>query len=260
MAEYFSKKKSLGQHFLHAQNYLATVADAANILQGEHVLEVGPGDGALTRVLLARGARVVAIEKDVRLIPRLKETFAKEITLGQLKIEESDALEINFSTLFKRQPYKMVANIPYYITGALLKKIFSEKNPPQSVVLLIQKEVAERIARSQKESILSLSIKAYGNPRYIKTVPKGAFSPPPAVDSAILAVENISRKNFKSMEQEKKFFNVVRAGFAQKRKLLKRNLERVFGKEAESRIKSAGIPLNARAEDVSLEKWLELSK
>jgi 16S rRNA (adenine1518-N6/adenine1519-N6)-dimethyltransferase len=125
---------------------------------------------------------------------------------------------------------------------------------------LIQKEVAERIARSKKESILSLSIKAYGEPKYIKTVPSGAFSPPPAVDSAILAITNISRQNFTDAEQEEKFFALVHAGFAQKRKLLKRNLESVLGKESSDILQKAGIPENTRAEDVALPQWLALSR
>ena len=128
------------------------------------------------------------------------------------------------------------------------------------MTLLVQKEVAERIARSKKESILSLSVKAYGEPKYLKTVPRGAFAPAPKVDSAILAVQNISRKNFKNKQQEERFFEIVRAGFAQKRKLLARNVEKVFGKGSAEALQKAGIPPSARAEDVPLEAWLALAK
>ncbi len=133
-------------------------------------------------------------------------------------------------------------------------------------MFLIQKEVAERIAhhglasKKIKESILSLSVKAYGKPVYVSTVPRGAFVPPPKVDSAILAVTNISRKNFKDSAAEERFFELVKTGFAQKRKLLKRNLEAVLGKNAAEALIRAGIAENARAEDVPLEKWVELSK
>jgi 16S rRNA (adenine1518-N6/adenine1519-N6)-dimethyltransferase len=127
------------------------------------------------------------------------------------------------------------------------------------MVLLVQKEVAERIAREKKESILSLSVKAYGAPKYIKTVPAGAFSPPPAVDSAILAIEKISRNNFASEVQEKRFFELLHAGFAHKRKLLARNLENVLGTDTAAAMERVDIPLKARAEDIPLRQWLVLS-
>lgn len=238
------KRKSLGQHFLKNAFYLNAIADAAEIKKGEKVLEIGPGDGALTEALLNRGARVVAIEKDSRLIP----TLIKKLKNKNFKVIEGDALDIDAS-IFRK--FKLVGNIPYYITGALLKKFLSAKHQPDILVFLVQKEVAERIARSKKESILSLSVKAYGEPKIIKAVPRGAFSPPPKVDSAILQIKNISRKKFAGATHEKKFFELLRAGFGQKRKLLKNNVR--------ADLKAAGIPENARAEDVPLEKWLALS-
>ncbi|OGC84981.1 ribosomal RNA small subunit methyltransferase A [Candidatus Adlerbacteria bacterium RIFCSPHIGHO2_12_FULL_53_18] len=249
------KKKSLGQHFLHFAHYLQMVVAAAEIQKGERVLEVGPGEGALTAELLARGARVIAVEKDRRLIPLLQEKFAGR----NFEVYEADALEFNISN-YTDGPYKAVGNIPYYITGALLKKFFSEENRPSLLVFLIQKEVAERIARAKKESILSLSIKAYGEPRYVKTVPAGAFVPPPKVDSAILAVHNISRKNFKDLEQERKFFDLLHKGFGSKRKLLASNLKPLLGERSAELLERAGIQKNARAEDVPLEKWLMLAR
>ena len=267
-------KKSLGQHFLHSAYYLGLMADAANVGQSDYVVEVGPGEGALTEVLLTRGAKVVAIEKDHRLIPVLQEKFAKEIKRDQLQVIEADALRLDISShLPKNKNYKVVANIPYYITGALLQKFLTAKMQPCTLVFLIQKEVAQRITghpstslRVTKESILSLSVKAYGTPTYIKTVPKGAFSPPPTVDSAVLRIEDISRKNFTrftsqraNSEFEKRFFELVKTGFAQKRKLLKRNVEKILGKKTLEVFAKAGIADNARAEDVPLEKWLILS-
>lgn len=238
------KKKSLGQHFLRSAFYLNAVADAAGIRQGERVLEIGPGDGALTEVLLARGAQVVAVEKDPRLISLLKEKFAGKT----FEIIEGDALE--FEPEFKN--YKVAGNIPYYITGALLKKFLSGDRQPDTLVFLIQKEVAERIARSKKESVLSLSVKAYGVPKYIKTVPRGAFAPAPGVDSAILCVSHISRRHFKNKKHEERFFELVKKGFGQKRKLLKSNLKSLLGEKA-------GALGSARAEDVPLKAWLELA-
>jgi 16S rRNA (adenine1518-N6/adenine1519-N6)-dimethyltransferase len=251
------KKKSLGQHFLHTRSYVRAVADAAELRAGERVLEIGPGEGVLTQELLSRGAFVTTVEKDHRLIPVLQEKFSKEVEEGRLTIIEEDALEAEIAM---QQPYKVVANIPYYITGALLRKYLEAEAQPTLLVFLVQKEVAERIARSKKESVLSLSIKAFGEPAYVKTVPKGAFVPPPEVDSAILLVKNISRAHFASAEHEKEFFALLHAGFAQKRKLLRRNVEPILGQHTEALMQQADIPLNARAEDVPLHKWLELAK
>lgn len=261
------KKKSLGQHFLHNPHYLGALADAANIQKGEVVIEIGPGEGTLTKVLLERGAHVVVVEKDTRLIPVLQEKFAQEIKNKQLDIVEGDALRLDISSHLKKRGkgtsqgdvFKVVGNIPYYITGALLRKYLTDKHQPTTLAFLIQKEVAERIARSKKESLLSLSVKVYGTPAYIKTVPRGAFNPPPTVDSAILLVSDISRKNFKNKKHEEQFFALLHAGFAQKRKLLKRNIESIFGDKAENALQHAGILPNARAEDVSLLQWLTLA-
>jgi 16S rRNA (adenine1518-N6/adenine1519-N6)-dimethyltransferase len=254
------KKKSLGQNFLTSPHYLSLIADTARLTPGEQVLEVGPGEGALTRELLVRGAKVVAIEKDHRLIPVLKEKFEAEISSRQLTLIEGDALEVPPKELALEKNYKVVANIPYYITGALIKKFLSEEEPAQTLVLLVQKEVAERIAREKKESILSLSVKVYGEPVYVKTVPRGAFSPAPNVDSAILLIKNVSRNNFKDTQAESRFFELIKAGFGQKRKLLRRNIENLFPNGVEEAFLHAGIAQNARAEDVSLTQWLSLGQ
>jgi len=251
------KKKSLGQHFLTSPYYLSMIADAAEITPGDVVLEVGPGEGFLTKVLLSRGARVVAVEKDHRLIPLLRERFAGQA----LTVVECDVLEFdpNDNELVA-SGYTLIGNIPYYITGALIRKFLSEDSQPRRMTLLVQKEVAERIARAKKESILSLSVKVFGEPHYVKTVPRGAFAPPPKIDSAILTIKNISHEHFTNRAHEEWFFALVRAGFAQKRKLLKRNLEPLLGENYSNILQNIGIPENARAEDVPLEKWLLLSQ
>ncbi|MGH7141140.1 MAG: 16S rRNA (adenine(1518)-N(6)/adenine(1519)-N(6))-dimethyltransferase RsmA [Minisyncoccia bacterium] len=259
-------KKSLGQHFLNDKKYLRAIADAALFPKDrplETIVEIGPGKGSLTAELLARGARVIALEKDRRLILFLQEKFSKEITEGKLHLVETDALEFEPSgSRLAARGYSLIGNIPYYVTGALLSKFLTEKIQPSRIVFLVQKEVAERIARSKKESRLSLSVKCYGEPRYIQKVPKGVFSPPPSVDSAILLIDHISRKHFSDAAHEKRFFELVRAGFAHKRKLLVRNMEPVFAKDSPLQItaalKEASIPEKARAEDVALEKWLRL--
>ena len=186
-------KKSLGQHFLNSPSVLAKIIAAGRISPGETVLEIGPGTGVLTQALLAAGARVVAIEKDQRAIDGLRERFAAEVADGRLVIQYADILETDRASFgLKNGEYALIANIPYYITGAILESFLEYEPRPNRMVLLVQKEVAQRIvARDGKESILSVSVKAFGAPKLVDTVPPGAFTPPPTVDSAILAIENV---------------------------------------------------------------------
>jgi 16S rRNA (adenine1518-N6/adenine1519-N6)-dimethyltransferase len=156
-------------------------------------------------------------------------------------------------------PYKLVANIPYYITGQIIRKFLTTQNQPQKMALLVQKEVAERIiARDKKESLLSISVKAYGTPFFIKTVKAGAFTPVPKVDSAILLVDGISRDFFKGISEER-FFEILHAGFAHKRKQLSGNLKAVFGDSLQKKLADCDISPKARAEDLSLSEWKSLS-
>ncbi|MES3005666.1 MAG: rRNA adenine dimethyltransferase family protein, partial [Patescibacteria group bacterium] len=189
-------KKSLGQNFLRSTKALRQIVEAAHLSEGEIVVEIGPGEGVLTAELLGAKAKVLAIEKDDRLIPILSERFKVEINNGSLKLIPGDALNLESileENALKQGGFKIVANIPYYITGALLPLILGGKIQPSLTVVLVQKEVAIRVlARNHKESILSMSIKAYGKPRIVDYVPAGAFVPAPNVDSAILCVENIS--------------------------------------------------------------------
>ncbi|MBI3572199.1 ribosomal RNA small subunit methyltransferase A [Candidatus Kaiserbacteria bacterium] len=240
-------RKSLGQNFLMHPQIAERIADAAKLAPGDTVLEIGPGTGMLTRPLLARAGRVVAVEADRELVSKLKETFADEIARGRLELIYGDIRAFAAATL--PQGYALVANIPYYLTGEIFRKFLDSSNQPSSITLLVQKEVAERICRGEKESILSLSVKAYGEPEYLFTIPRGAFKPAPNVDSAALAVRDISRKNFPSPEAERRFFALLHAGFAHKRKFLARNL-------TEAGFDPSLVPLKARAEDLPLSNWL----
>src|SRR3989344_6801 len=223
-------KKSLGQHFLNSPKIIGDIVSAGKVTKGDLVLEIGPGEGTLTSALLKTGASVIAVEKDDRLIPILQEKFAKEILSRQLTLIHNDILEINMSkTVFDiKKSYKVVANIPYYITGQIIRLFLETDRQPESMTLLVQKEVAERVvARDKKESLLSLSVKVYGEPKIIRVVGRGAFSPQPNVDSAILYIGNVSRKNFsegsprgKGGVDEKLFFRIIHIGFAHKRKQL----------------------------------------
>lgn len=256
-------KKSLGQNFLRSKSALFSIVSAGELSVLDTVLEIGPGTGVLTEGLLATGARVIAIEKDRDLIPLLSEKFASHITAGKLVLIEGDALLFDPADYkLKAGQYKLIANIPYYITGALFEKFLTGKNHPSRMVVLIQKEVATRIvARDNKESILSLSVKVFGTPKIVAKVPRTAFSPAPNVDSAVLSVSNISQKNFTKEATMKKFFTIVKAGFAHKRKLLSRNLETVAEKTAITKaFTELALSEKTRAEDLPMQTWLALSR
>ena len=256
-------KKSLGQHFLNSENVLRKIIAAAAIKEGEVVLEIGPGTGVLTRGLLKAGAKVIAIEKDHRAYVMLGLTFSSEISTGRLKLVEGDILDPDDIPAIPDSKYALVANIPYYITGAILKRFLEGSPRPNRMVLLVQKEVAERIvARDGKESILSISVKAFGRPKIIAAVPRGAFTPPPSVDSAILAIADISDNRFRASGVGiERFFTVLHAGFSHKRKLLARNLEEVMDKETVNRLwNELNLDPKVRAEDVPVETWFDIAK
>jgi len=274
----YKAKKALGQNFLKSQKALYDIVSAGEIADDDIILEIGPGKGALTEKLLEKAGQMIAIEKDAELIKFLKEKFTNEIKTGKLKLILGDILKIsNFEFLISKQipnskfkGYKLIANIPYYITGAIFKKFLQEeKMQPERMVLLVQKEVAQRIVGKgpstklgvNKESILSISVKAYGQPVYIETVKKRYFSPAPKVDSAILLIKNISKKLFTDNQiSEEKFFELVKAGFAHKRKVLSSNLKPRLGSEAPKWLEECEIKEKARAEDLGLKDWLCLAR
>lgn len=242
-------KKSLGQHFLRSERALNTIIEAGKLTQEDAVLEIGPGEGVLTTKLLERAGHVIAVEKDDHLYEELRGKFKNE----KLELIHGDVLDLNIET-FKN--YKLVANIPYNITGAILEKFLSADTQPTLIVLLVQKEVAERIvARDKKESILSISVKAYGTPHYVEKVLAGSFAPAPKVDSAIIAIEDISKKFFEKFS-EREFFALLHAGFKSKRKKLSSNLASLYGKEKVSEtFKYLNLNDNIRAEDVAIGEW-----
>jgi 16S rRNA (adenine1518-N6/adenine1519-N6)-dimethyltransferase len=248
-------KKSLGQNFLMHPQTAERIVLVAEVPKGVTVLEIGPGTGMLTRALIAAGNKVIAVEADGDLAEGLSQTFAPEIEDEKLVVVLGDIRAFNIASLPKS--YAVVANIPYYITGEIIRTFLTAAHKPQSMTLLVQKEVAERIARSgkgknPKESLLSLSVKAFGSPKYCFTVPRGAFRPAP--------IQDIRQDAFESPATEKAFFDVLRAGFAHKRKLLKGNLAIHYpGDRVEAAFEAAGIDPKSRSEDLPLEKWQELA-
>ena len=253
-------KKSLGQNFLMHPQIAERIVQAASLPAHATVFEIGPGTGMLTRALLAdtNAKKVIAIEADDALAPQLEETFAIEIASKKLELIHGDVREFDPATIVGE--YHLVANIPYYITGEIIRSFLTATHKPRSMTLLVQKEVAERIARSKKESLLSLAVKVFGKPEYCFTVPRGAFRPAPNVDSAVLAIRDIDPSMFAKNGQEQAFFSILRAGFAHKRKRLAKNLEAVAPAD---RIKTAfeAVALNTdiRPEDVTLGQWRKLA-
>ena len=253
-----SAKKGLGQHFLMHRQTSERIVLAAGVRETDTVLEIGPGTGVLTRELLLRAKKVYAVETDAELIPKLSETFAEEISAGKLVLIHEDIRAFDPGVI--GGPYLLVANIPYYITGEIIRQFLTSRHKPSSMTLLVQKEVAERVARSRKESLLSLSVKAYGTPKYEFTVPRGAFVPAPTVDSAVLSVRDIEAP-FESAALEDRFFAILRAGFAHKRKRLMKNLEEVAEKgPIEQAFASSELDVDVRPEDVSLASWKSLAE
>jgi len=257
----------LGQHLLTSRDIARAVVGAAHVTKNDTVLEIGPGKGMLTREILATGAHVVAIEKDLGMAAVLRDTFPNELASQQLVLIEDDIRNFLSTSPFPLSAgYKVAANIPYYITGEIIRLLFTARHQPTDISLLVQKEVAERIVGREKgkhgkESLLSLSIKAYGVPEYVRTVKAGSFNPPPNVDSAILAIHSISREHFKHTSEET-FFNLLHLGFGQKRKTLLGNLKKSGNWTAETLelvFKNAGLDTRVRAEDIPLATWLILN-
>lgn len=252
--------KTYGQNFLKSPAVAERMVEAAEISAADLVLEVGPGKGTLTEKLLPRARQVFAVEKDERLVFYLSLKFKEEFKQNKLVIIGVDILKFDPATAgLQAGGYKIVANIPYYITGEFLRHFLSEVVSPSRMVLMVQKEVADRIlAYDNKESILSISIKAYGEPKYLETVGAELFTPKPKVDSAVLMIDKIS-KDFFADVSEKRFFGVVKRGFAHKRKLLTNNLEIVTaaGKKV---LADCGVAPNARAENLTLRQWKHLAK
>jgi 16S rRNA (adenine1518-N6/adenine1519-N6)-dimethyltransferase len=251
-------KKSLGQNFLMHRQTAERIVGAAGVRSEDTVLEIGPGTGMLTRALLDTANKVVAVETDLELIPGLEAKFMEEIEEGRLILVQEDVRTYDPSSI--DGPYKLVANIPYYITGELIRKFLTTKKKPLSITFLVQKEVAVRIARSKKESLLSLSVKTFGTPIYRFTVPKGAFTPAPTIDSAVLSITDIHTP-FASEVEEYGFFEILHAGFAHKRKQLGKNLEEFYTSESiAAAFDSLTLSRAIRAEDVPLEAWQIFAK
>lgn len=251
-------KKSLGQNFLVEPAGLRKVLTAAELQGDEQVLEIGAGLGSLT-VLLAQTARdVVAIEIDQKLFPALQEALAP---YANVKTIHGDILNLDLDGLLHDQDFVVVANIPYYITSAIIRKLLEANKRPSRVILTIQKEVAERIiARDGKMSLLALSVQVYGKPDLVATIPAGAFFPAPDVDSAVLKL-TLYEKPLIQEQNLDLFFKLAQAGFSQKRKTLRNSLASglsISSQQAEKILADAQLESNRRAETLNIEEWNRL--
>ena len=252
-------RKGLGQHFLIDEEVLRRIVASAELSAGDVVLEIGPGLGVLTAELARKAGRVVAIELDNKLAAILKETLA---SFDNVAIVNADILDLDPAQLIPEQTgYKVVANLPYYIASAVLRRFLEASFKPKTMVVMVQKEVAEAIAAKPGQmSLLSVSVQFYGQPEIIDYVPAHCFYPPPEVDSAILRLDLYPRPVV-AVDDEKGFFEMVRAGFTASRKQIANSLAQGLDMpktEVLSLLAKASIIAQRRAETLTLEEWGEL--
>lgn len=254
MSELPRTKKTLGQHWLTDHHALTTITDTAELTKDDTVLEIGPGIGSLTAILAEKVKKVVAVEYDEPLALQLAARYANTNVL----IVPEDILQFDLNQLSKG--YKVVANIPYYLTGNLLRKLCEAENPPKSMTLLVQKEVAQRItAKPGSMSILAVTVQFYTQVRAGEVIPAHLFTPPPKVDSQIVCLE--WRKEPLFNVDTKVFFKLVKAGFSERRKKLRSSLSgglAISKDQAEVLLKQANINPEKRAQQLSLDDWYRL--
>jgi 16S rRNA (adenine1518-N6/adenine1519-N6)-dimethyltransferase len=250
-------RKGLGQHFLVDSEVLSLIVATADLKPDDMVVEVGPGLGILTRELAQKAGNVVAIELDDKLAALLKKTL---VSHQNVNVINADVLKTEVGELVKGHNYKLVANLPYYITSPVLRHFLEAASRPKAMVVMVQKEVAEAIAAEPGDmSLLSVSVQFYGRPEIISIVPPESFYPAPEVSSAIVKIDVYPKP--KVDVDEKGFFDTVRAGFAAPRKQLANSLAKGLGKEKAlvlPFLQKAKIDPSRRAETLSIEEWAEL--
>lgn len=250
--------KKLGQNFLVCQNIAKNVVDAALLEKEDLVLEVGPGLGALTQLLIEKGGRVVAVEKDKRLFEFLKSHFGD---IKNLNLINDDVL--SFLKDFKEKKYKIVASLPYPVTSYFLRQIIEKEEKPDLAVLIVQKEVGQKISATPPEmNLISVICQIFSRPEIVKEVPASCFYPKPKVDSVILKLSDF-KNPFGNSKEQKLFLDFLKIGFAQKRKFLISNLQKGLdiGKEKiERAFLNLDLEYKVRAENLSPQQWLLLYK
>jgi 16S rRNA (adenine1518-N6/adenine1519-N6)-dimethyltransferase len=252
-------RKGLGQNFLTDPVVLDKVVEAAGVNPEDTVLEIGPGLGSLTRHLAKAARQVTAVEIDGNLIPILQQVLTSE---NNVRVIHGDILDLDPADIMGGAPYLVVANIPYYITSAILRHLLDSTHRPQRLVLTVQREVAERICAVPGDmSLLALSVQVYGSPRPVLRIPAGAFFPPPNVDSATLRIDLYPQPRIPSMQLDA-FFRLAKAGFSQKRKTLRNALSGGLGwkpDQAAQLLHAAQIDPQRRAETLTIDEWARLT-
>lgn len=254
-------KKSLGQHWLHDQATLQAICGSAEVSADDTILEIGPGLGTLTKLLLNQAKSVIAVEFDQTLAKNLRQNLHLEDGPldSKLTVVHQDILSFDLTSL--PAGYKVVANIPYYLTSNLVRVLSESSNPPSVAVLLIQKEVAERVcAKPGSMSILSVTAQYYWEASLGQLVPAELFTPPPKVDSQVLVLNRHEWPLFEDVDA-KQYFRLVKAGFSQKRKTLVNSLSAglsISKDQAKTLLNTADIPQNTRAQALSLDDWYKL--
>lgn len=254
-------EKSKGQNFLINEDIYNSIISTADLKKDDVVLEVGPGLGIMTLKMAEKVKKVLAVELDDKLAELLKTSIISQ-NRKNIKIFNNDVLKIKGSNISKLGKYKIVANLPYNITSIFLRKFLSLENKPESIVLLLQKEVVDRIVSTPPDmSLLSISVQFYADVYKISEVGKENFYPAPKIDSAIIKIVPKKEKIFNDYQIEKKFFRLLKIGFSAKRKMLKNNLSlglKLEQKLLEDIFLSLNINPKCRAEDLSLANWLEI--
>lgn len=252
-------KKSLGQNFLFDTNIINRIIDLAGATSESTILEIGAGPGNLTHALADRSGRVIAIELDQRFLPLLSLTSS---THPNVEVINANILSLDLDKLIGAAGYIVVANLPYYITSAVIRKMLESKLKPSRLVLTVQKEVASRICASAGElSLLAVSIRVYGEPHLAMAIPAGAFYPIPKVDSAVIIIDTHPTPLLPA-DQLKIFFRLVKAGFSQKRKMLRNTLSagmRLSIPDCEQLLKTSGIDPARRAQTLEPSEWVTLT-
>ena len=252
----------LGQNFLKDLVVLEKIIQASRPKEADFVIEIGPGEGVLTERLAQFAQKVIAVELDSTLIPNLEGKFS---SAPNVDIIQGDVLRINLPKLIEQQGktanrYKLIANIPYYITSPIIRLFLEQETQPQEMILMIQKEVAERIvAQKGQMSILAVSVGYYATSEIVLAVGKECFSPAPKVDSAVIRI--IPRRKYDKAE-DKKFFRIVKAGFSAKRKTLLNNLStslQIKKEAVEKILASCSFSANTRAQELTVSDWEKLS-
>lgn len=261
-----NKQKKLGQVFLQNKNIIRKIIRAAKINPKNRILEIGAGKGVLTEALLETKAEIIAVEKDPLLVKYLEKRFANKVNLKIIQADIRDLLTTNkFYTQYSilNTQYKILGNIPYYLTSHLLRLLLENPIKPALIVLMVQKEVAQRIiAKPPQMNLLSVSVQFYAKPEIICYVPKTAFYPKPKVDSAIVKITPHPVRIRKKARRQS-FFKIVKAGFKQPRKLLINNLSenlKIKKDKIKKTFEQLNIPLNGRAQNLSLKDWVSLAQ